>query len=82
MAVVNQLFARQTLRLRLQAMGKYFKMEDGSRVQVVGIVEDGKYYQLTEAPRTAMFLPFLQSPPNLTCLLVRSDAIRDNWRRR
>ena len=27
------------------AMGRYFKMEDGTRVQVVGIAEDGKYYQ-------------------------------------
>jgi hypothetical protein len=40
-------------------MGRYFKMEDGTRVQVVGIVEDGKYDQATEAPKTAMFLPFI-----------------------
>ena len=26
------------------------------------VAEDGKYYQLTEDPQPAMFLPFLQSP--------------------
>jgi ABC-type lipoprotein release transport system permease subunit len=48
-------------------------MEDGTRVQVVGITEDGKYYQLTEDPRPAMFLSFLQSPSGLMCLVVRSE---------
>jgi predicted permease len=71
-AVVNQLFARRVFGSVPGAMGRYFKMEDGTRVQVVGIVEDGKYYQLTEAAKTAMFLPFLQSPTNLTSLVVRS----------
>jgi ABC-type antimicrobial peptide transport system permease subunit len=47
-------------------------MENGTRIQVVGIAEDGKYYQLTEDPRPAMFLPFLQAPTNATCLVVRS----------
>ena len=31
-------------------------MQDGTRVQVVGIVEDGKYMSLTEDPQPAMFL--------------------------
>jgi hypothetical protein len=55
------------------AMGGYYKTEDGTRVQVVGVAEDGKYYQLTEDPKPAMFLPFLQSPSTVTCLVVRSD---------
>ena len=76
-AVVNQLFARRVFGSVPGAMGKYFKMEDGTRVEVVGIVEDGKYYQLTEAPKTAMFLPFLQSPTNLTSLVVRSGRDRE-----
>ena len=37
-------------------------MRDGTRVQVVGVVEDGKYMSLTEDPQPAMFLPVLQSP--------------------
>src|SRR5271155_971230 len=54
-------------------MGRYYKREDGTRVQVVGVAEDGKYYQLTEDPRPAMFLSFLQRPVSMTCLVVRSD---------
>jgi ABC-type antimicrobial peptide transport system permease subunit len=55
------------------AIGRFYKREDGTRVQVVGVAEDGKYYQMTEDPRPAMFLPFLQRRTNLTCLVVRSD---------
>jgi len=72
-AVVNQLFARRIFGSEASVMGRYFKMADGTRVQVVGIAEDGKYYQLTEDPKPAMFLPFLQSPTSETCLVVRSE---------
>jgi ABC-type antimicrobial peptide transport system permease subunit len=40
---------------------------------VVGIVEDGKYADLTEDPRVAMFFPILQSPSSGTTLVVRSN---------
>jgi predicted permease len=73
-AVVNQLFARRVFGSVAGALGGYFKMEDGTRVQVVGIVEDGKYYQLTEDPMPALFLSFLQTTSNLTCLVVRTDG--------
>jgi len=72
-AVVNEFFARKIFGSATSALGRYFKMEDGARVQVVGITEDGKYYQLTEDQRPAMFLPFLQSPTGETCLVVRSN---------
>jgi predicted permease len=72
-AVINQLFARKIFGSVGDAVGKYFKMEDGTHVQVVGITEDGKYYQLTEDPQPAMFLSFLQLPSSLTCLVVRSN---------
>jgi ABC-type antimicrobial peptide transport system permease subunit len=72
-AVVNRLFALKVFGSVTDAIGRYYKVEDGTRVQVVGIAEDGKYYLLTEDPRPAMFLPFLQSPSSLTCLVVRSD---------
>jgi predicted permease len=71
-AVVNQRFARQLFGSVANALGRYYKMEDGSRVQVVGVVEDGKYGLLTEDPKPAMFLPFLQLPTSDTCLVVRS----------
>ncbi len=72
-AVVNALFARRIFGLVDNALGKYYKTEDGARVQVVGVVEDGKYYQMTEDPKPAMFLPFLQSPTGMTTLVVRSE---------
>jgi predicted permease len=71
-AIINQLFARKIFGSVAAALGGHFKLEDGTRVQVVGIVEDGKYYQLTEDPRAAMFLPFLQFKSVETCLVVRS----------
>jgi predicted permease len=72
-AVINQLFARRVFGSVDKAIGRYFKMEDGTRIQVVGIAEDGKYYQLTEDPKPAMFLPFLQVSSSLACLVVRSN---------
>ncbi|MGA7860215.1 MAG: ABC transporter permease [Terracidiphilus sp.] len=72
-AVINALFARKIFGSIPNALGKYYKRGDGTRIQVVGVVEDGKYYQLTEDQKPAMFLPFLQSPTSLTCLVVRSN---------
>jgi predicted permease len=72
-AVVNREFARKIFGSVPNAMGSYFKMPDGRRVQVVGIVEDGKYNRLTEDPQPAMFFPILQSLSTQTYLVVRSD---------
>ncbi|HMH14783.1 MAG TPA: FtsX-like permease family protein [Edaphobacter sp.] len=46
---------------------------NGTRIQVVGIVEDGRYRMLTEDPQPATFLPMLQSPSSSTWLIVRSN---------
>ncbi len=72
-AVVNREFARKVLDSPTNAVGGYYKMRDGARVQVVGIAEDGKYDRLTEDPQPVMFLPILQSPSNSTILVVRSS---------
>jgi predicted permease len=53
------------------AMGNHFKLADGSRVQIVGIVEDGKYFNLAESPESAIFLPILQEPTSQTWAIVR-----------
>jgi predicted permease len=71
--VVNREFARKIFGSASSAVGAYFKLADGTRIQVVGIVEDGKYLSLTENPQPAMFLPFLQQPSNWTTLVVRSE---------
>jgi predicted permease len=73
-AVVNKQFAAKVLGSATNPVGSYYKMRDGTRIQVVGTVEDGKYFVLTEDPRPAMFLPILQSPTILnTWLVVRSN---------
>ncbi|NYF88128.1 ABC transporter permease [Tunturiibacter empetritectus] len=72
-AVVNRQFARKIFGSEAKAMGAYFKLPDGARLQVVGIAEDGKYGSLTEDPQPVMFLPILQSPSNSAYLVVRSS---------
>jgi predicted permease len=71
-AVVNREFARKIFGSETKAMGAYFKIPDGTRIQVVGIAEDGKYGSLTEASQPVMFLPILQAPSNSAYLVVRS----------
>jgi hypothetical protein len=68
---VNRQFAAKIFG-STEAVGRYYKLRDGTRIQVVGIVEDGKYFNLTEDPEPAMFFPILQSPSNETWLVVRS----------
>jgi predicted permease len=72
-AVVNREFARKVFGSVEKAIGGYYKMRDGTRTQVVGIAEDGKYSGLTEDPMPVMFLPILQSPSSATYLVVRSS---------
>lgn len=72
-AVVNLQFARKIFGSVENAVGRYFKTPDGTRVQVVGMVEDGKYVSLSEEPHAAMFLPILQWPSGTAYLVVRSS---------
>jgi predicted permease len=71
-AVVNREFAHRIFGSVENAIGDYFKLPDGSRIQVVGIAQDGKYTGITEDPQAAMFLPILQYPSNSAWLVVRS----------
>ena len=72
-AVVNREFAREIFGSVGKAIGNYYKMPDGTRIQVVGVAEDGKYSTLTEDPHAAMFLPILQWPSGAPWLVVRSS---------
>ncbi|MEQ1352863.1 MAG: ABC transporter permease [Candidatus Acidiferrum sp.] len=73
-AVVNREFASKIFGSPNKAVGSYFKTKDGSRVQVVGLVESGKYESLAEDPQPAMFFPFQQVPSSETCLVVRVNG--------
>ena len=71
-AVVNREFARKVLG-SVDKVGGHFKIWKGTRVEVVGVVEDGKYDTLTEDPKPAMFFSFLQQPNSNTRIIVRSQ---------
>jgi predicted permease len=72
-AVVNREFARRVFGSEAAAVGRFYKSMDGIRIQVVGVVENGRYRMLTEDPQPAAFLPILQSPSSSTWLIVRSN---------
>jgi len=73
-AVVNREFASKLFGSVTNAVGRYFKLQDGTRVQIAGVVEDGKYLSLTEGQQPALFLSVLQLPPtSLTYMVVRSN---------
>lgn len=74
-ALVNRRFARKVFGSETQALGRYFKLLHGgevNRIQVVGVVEDGKYQNLYEDPQPAVFLPILQSSVPQSYWVVRS----------
>ena len=71
--IVNKEFARKIFGSVENAIGGYYKLSDGTRVQVVGIAQNGKYGRLTEEPQPAMFLPLLQHPSSSAWMVVRSS---------
>jgi ABC-type antimicrobial peptide transport system permease subunit len=75
---VNREFAARILGSKTNVIGKHYKLQDGTRIEVVGVVEDGKYTaNLAEDPQPAMFLPILQRPASDTCLLLRSNRDKE-----
>jgi ABC-type antimicrobial peptide transport system permease subunit len=72
-AVVNRQFAAKLFGSVQDAVGQHFKLRDGARVEVVGVVEDGKYESLTEDPEAALFVPISQVPMSETTLVIRSQ---------
>jgi predicted permease len=71
--VVNREFARKLFGSVDKAVGSHFKRWGGARVEVVGVVEDGKYQTLTENPQPAMFYSFLRQPSTNAWIIVRSQ---------
>jgi predicted permease len=72
-AVVNREFAGKLFGSVTNAIGRYFTLQDGKRVQIVGAVENGKYLSLTEDQQPAIFLSAVQSPLSQACVVVRSS---------
>ena len=88
-AIVNRHFANKLFGSVPGSLGRHFKLMNGTRIEVVGVVEDGKYDSLTENPTSAIFVPIRQSPSSSTTIVVRSgrdpeelsEAIRNLLRR-
>jgi len=73
-AVVNPEFARKIFGSLNNAVGGYYKLKDGTRIEVVGVAEQGKYGYLTEDPRPAMFFPLAQAGSSETWMVVRATG--------
>jgi predicted permease len=71
-AVINRAFARTILRTR-DPIGRHFTYGFRAEpVEVVGVVEDGKYESLTESPRPVVFEPIVQTYNGTTTIIARS----------
>jgi predicted permease len=69
-ALVNETMSR-LLFGRESPVGRPFQMFNG-QIVVVGVVEDGKYESLGEAPTAAVFLPMSQQVNRWTTLVART----------
>jgi predicted permease len=81
-ALVNREFAVKVFGSVQKAIGGHFKYWSGTRAEVVGVVEDGRYRTLTEDQQPAMFFSFLQQQESGTWLVVRSGRDRQEISRR
>ncbi len=72
-AMVNRAFAQSIFGSVTNAVSRFVRMKDGHRVQIVGVVADGKYLALNEDSQPALFLPSLQSPMASAYIVVRSQ---------
>jgi len=84
-AIVNRTFARQIMRSD-NPLGRHFAYGwRADPVEIVGMVEDGKYESLAEAPRPAVFECILQRYNATTTMVVKSalpgDDVADSVRR-
>jgi len=71
-AIINRTFGTQILH-SAEPLGKRFRFGTaGPLIQVIGLVENGKYESLTEPKRPAVFQPILQAYNTTTTLVVKS----------
>lgn len=74
-AIVNATFAR-TMFGNKSAIGQRFKRGNKTIYEIVGVVEDGKYFNLAEEQKAAMFFPQAQDTHSEFFLVIRSQALR------
>lgn len=74
-AIINATFAH-LLAGDKSAIGMRFKRNNKVLYEVVGVVENGKYFNLAENEKAAMFLPLAQDTHSNFSLVVRSQMLR------
>ena len=70
-AIINQTLSRRIFGLE-SPLGKHLRTSGGSRYEIIGVVEDGKYESLTEDPGGALFFPLGQQNEHEITYVVRS----------
>jgi putative ABC transport system permease protein len=70
--IVNETLARQFWPGR-SPIGRSLKA-DGDTLEVVGVARNGKYMNIGEAPRPAIYRPFAQTVPSSATLAIRTDG--------
>lgn len=71
-ALANRQFALRMFGSIDAAMGKHFRIGDGTLVEIVGTIEDGKYMSLTEDQEPAILMPSMRDDNPQSYLIVRS----------
>src|SRR4029077_18799713 len=70
-AIVNQTFARKMWG-ETAAIGHRFILQN-HLTEVVGVAEDGKYFEIMDSQQPAVFLPLLQTENGVSVFVVRSQ---------
>jgi len=71
-AIVNRAFGQQVLHTSNPVGRRFWNGFHGTLVEIVGVVENGKYQSLTESPEPVVFWPTLQAYNSTTTLEVKS----------
>ena len=74
-AIVNQTFARKMWG-ETPAIGQRFILRD-HLTEVVGVAEDGKYYEIMEPQQPVVFLPLLQTENGVAVFVVRTTRAQN-----
>jgi predicted permease len=74
-AIVNQTFA-QKMWGETPAIGQRFILRN-HLMEVVGVAEDGKYYEIMESQQPVLFLPLLQTENGVAVFVVRSPRAQN-----
>jgi predicted permease len=74
-AIVNQTFARKMWG-EIPAIGQRFILRD-HLTEVVGVAEDGKYYEIMEPQQPVVFLPLLQTENGVAVFVVRTTRAQN-----